>query len=389
MRVLLGEVARGRRELERRLVIHRLADEEIQELRPLEPPVAEQLRVERAHHDRRHIHILPQPLDLRGARAHEVPRVRIDGAERPVAMVEFLVRAAPGDAVIFQPREAPHAVRRQEVAEVFRREIEADVAVEIAIGRVARVALLRAPDLPAGVPVAPKRRRTRRGESGRVDRVTRPRIPKHDPVRIDHEPAQVRLREHPVEAGGVGAFRQPDAARVAAEGRAVVVPRDEDLRAHRLGELLHERQKAVRRRAGDDLEHAAILQRGECGDHVAMPALHVVAPALEQPVVVEARRLLQLALPRRALHLAPCQLDRALQIPLVAPVQQRVAQHVAERRRERHRELEGHPVIRQPVQHLEQRDVGFGDRLEEPVLLKELLILRVPHVGEMRVEDEG
>ena len=41
------------------------------------------------------------------------------------------------------------------------------------------------------------------------------------------------------------------------------------------------------------------------------------------------------------------------------------------------------------VQELQQRHVGFRDGLEQPVLLQELLVLRVPDKRQVRVEDEG
>ncbi len=51
--------------------------------------------------------------------------------------------------------------------------------------------------------------------------------------------------------------------------------------------------------------------------------------------------------------------------------------------------LNGTPVRREPVEHFEQRQVRFRDRLEEPVLLEKFLVLRMPHVGEVRMQDQG
>jgi len=82
------------------------------------------------------------------------------------------------------------------------------------------------------------------------------------------------------------------------------------------------------------------------------------------------------------------ELDQALQLPEVAALEERVREHRAERRRQRHREAEVDAVVEQPVHHVDERDVGLGDRLVEPVLLEEVLVLRMPDEGEVRVEDQ-
>ena len=48
----------------------------------------------------------------------------------------------------------------------------------------------------------------------------------------------------------------------------------------------------------------------------------------------------------------------------------------------------GTPSSHEPVEDLEQRDVGLGDRLEEPVLLEEVVVLGMAHEGQVRVQDE-
>ena len=69
------------------------------------------------------------------------------------------------------------------------------------------------------------------------------------------------------------------------------------------------------------------------------------------------------------------QVQRAFQIPGGSFLEEGIPQHVAERRGERHRELEGHPVLHHPVQHIEQRQVGLGDGLVEPVFFEEVFVL--------------
>ena len=73
----------------------------------------------------------------------------------------------------------------------------------------------------------------------------------------------------------------------------------------------------------------------------------------------------------------------------VAAAQQLVLQHRAERRRDRHRQLERHAIAQQPLHHRDERDVGFGDRFEEPVFLEELVVLRMAHERQVRVKNRA
>ena len=162
--------------------------------------MAEQLRIEWADDDRGHVHVAPQVLDLRGARPHEMPGMMVRRPQRPAAVVELLIRRATGNSVVFDTGEFPRAVARQGVGQMLARKIEADVAVEVPIRRIARITFFRAPDLAARFAIASKRR----GAAGRKDRsvngVARTRAAKHQAVRIEHEPAQFRLLQDGIEA---------------------------------------------------------------------------------------------------------------------------------------------------------------------------------------------
>ena len=72
------------------------------------------------------------------------------------------------------------------------------------------------------------------------------------------------------------------------------------------------------------------------------------------------------------------QFNQPLQMPLVTVLQQRIQQHRAQRRRKRQRQARLHAVAQPAVHHLNQRNVGFGDGLEEPVFLQEFFVLRMP-----------
>src|SRR4029077_12239725 len=75
-------------------------------------------------------------------------------------------------------------------------------------------------------------------------------------------------------------------------------------------------------------------------------------------------------------------------MPDVPLAQKFVLQHRAQRWGERHRELERNALIREPLNHLQQRNESFVDRLEELVFLQEVLVLRMPNERQVRVKNE-
>ncbi len=190
-------------------------------------------------------------------------RVAGGGLQRRAAVVNLLVAGSAGDAVILQAGEPARFRRRQVRPDVIEIEVEADVAVKIAVARVAGVTLVLAPDLPGGIVVAAEG-----GDAvGRVNRregaVTRARARVQHAVGVENEPADVGLLQKRLDAGGVGAFRQPDAARVAAKAAPVMVARGQNLRADGRRMVRQQRQQPVRGGGGDDFN--PVLRPEICG----------------------------------------------------------------------------------------------------------------------------
>src|SRR5207248_2481545 len=153
----------------------------------------------------------------------EITGVFVRGAQRGAPVVGFLRARAAGDAMILDAGKTAMFGRRQIRPHVIEIEVEADVAVEIAITRVAGISFVPAPDLFGGIELATERGDAVRREDGREHAVARPRPRVQHTVRVRDEPADVRLLQNSFHAGGVGAFRQPDAARIATETTAIMI----------------------------------------------------------------------------------------------------------------------------------------------------------------------
>jgi hypothetical protein len=216
---------------------------------------------------------------------------------------------------------------------------------------------------------------------------SRARAGVQQPVGVHDEPADVRLLQDGLDALDVGAFREPDAARIAAEAAPVVVTRGEDLRADG-GRVVQQRQQRVRGGGGDDFEAALLLKLAERADEVAAVG-EVSGAQAREPVVIHPRELAELAVPVRAVDFLVGQFQQAFKMPHVAVLQERVQQHRAERGRERERQARLHALREPAFHHLHQREVSLRDRLEQPRLLQKAVVLRVPHKGQVRMEHES
>src|SRR5262249_45389045 len=142
--------------------------------------------------------------------------------------------------------------------EVLVVEVEADVAVEVAVVVVAGVALDGAPDLLGRFGVARQDGDSAPGtDDGGVDPVARTRLGEQHAVGVGEEVADAPVLEQIIAALDVAALRQPDAARPAAEVPLELAGPDLDLGAGGVA-VDRERQKAVRRAAGDQLQLARV-----------------------------------------------------------------------------------------------------------------------------------
>ena len=76
--------------------------------------------------------------------------------------------------------------------------------------------------------------------------------------------------------------------------------------------------------------------------------------------------------------------------PALAPLhEKRVLHHREERRGEGQGETKPDPVAGQVIHHPQKRKVGLYDRLVEPVLLEEVLVLGVPYERQMGVKNRA
>jgi hypothetical protein len=88
----------------------------------------------------------------------------------------------------------------------------------------------------------------------------------------------------------------------------------------------------------------------------------------------------------RALDLTVCEVHQPVEVAVVAAHEQVVLHHRQQGRRQRHGEAVVDAVLQQPVENADDRDVGLGQGLEEPVLLEELRVLGMADVGEVGVQ---
>src|SRR5688572_10000531 len=100
--------------------------------------------------------------------------------------------------------------------------------------RVPRISFIAAPHLLGRVKITAESGDSIRSEDRREGTVARLRMGIKDAVGFRDEPANVRFLKDCFNISDVGAFRQPNAFRVATKTGAIMIARDENLRADRL-----------------------------------------------------------------------------------------------------------------------------------------------------------
>ena len=132
---------------------------------------------------------------------------------------------------------------------------------------------------------------------------------------------------------------------------------------------------------------ACVLKLLEGGDEVAV----VMPPRLARLaefVVIHPREIAERAVPVRAMDFLFRQVNQAVEMPRVTLAQQRVAAASRKAWARAKREARFQLVALPAVEHLDQRQVGFGDALEQPAFFEKFFVLRMPHKRQVRVQDE-
>ena len=194
---------------------------------------------------------------------------------------------------------------------------------------------------------------------------------------IGEEVLDTRFLEVLVDAGVVAALGQPDAAGTAAEMLLVGLGGDHDLGADGLRGDAHQGQEAVGGGAGHDLEHAQVLELLEGRDQVALVLVDEGVTGLPEEIQVVAGEVVEMTIEAGPLDLLGRQLDQLVEVVDVAALEQGIREHRDQGRGHGHRDAEVDAVGDQAVIDVDERDVGLGDRLVEPILLEEVRVLRV------------
>ena len=208
-------------------------------------------------------------------------------------------------------------------------------------------------------------------------------------VCVDEGVADALLCEILVHAREVPALRQPYARGRAAQRVPVALDRQTYLGANGRRELLHQRKVTVRGAAGDEVQLPRIAERAEGLNEVQAVLLSEDPAAVGEEVTVHLRQRPQPGILAVPLDLTLGEFDQTRDVVDVSLLEQRILQHRDEWRRERQRQAEVDAVVRQPLERADKRDVRLGDRLEEPVFLKEALVLGVPDVRQMCMQNEA
>ncbi len=330
-----------------------------------------------------------QPLGLVQPVAYELLGVLLALFQGRFALVGGLLPLRRGDGPVLDARMGAQASVVQEGPQVLQRQLEADVPVELPVDRVARIALLGGPDRARGVRVAPEDRHFVRAGHRGVHPVARAPVGVQQAVRLQEGVVQVLLAQELLHPRIVAALREPEAPRVVPEVPDVGAHRHRHLGAHRVRNQAHGGQEAVAGAGGDQLQVAALHQAGQRRQEVApILALEGLAAGAET-LQVHAGQLGKPGVAPGAFDLALGQLQQAFQVGEVAGLQQRVAQHLRQAGGNRQGQAERHPVALQPLEDRQQRQVGLGNGLVEPVLLQEALGFRMAHERQVGVQHQG
>ncbi len=336
------------------------------------------------------VHRAGQPFHLFLAIEHEVAGMLGSLVQGSLRIVGLLLVGPAGNLEILDAQVAADAGLVQVGAQVFVIQIEADVAVKLAVLVIAGIAFDGAPDLLGGLGVAGQDGDAALGTNeGSVDAELGTRLGKQDPVRVREKVADARIAQQLVDSRRVAALGQPDALRPFAEVPLELAATDLDLGMDRVPVDGHEREEAVRRSAGDDFELAGLEETAETVDDVVAVLIdeHLACP--QEAAVVHVGQVIELRLPAGALNLLAGQGDEVVDVADIAVLQKRVGQHGGQGWGDGHGQAPVGAVALQAVESFQKRNVRLGNGFVEPVFFEKIVVFGMADKGQMGVQDQA
>ena len=252
---------------------------------------------------------------------------------------------------------------------------------------ITRVALVRRPDRQGGGTVPGEEGHPGRRTDRRVHPVAGARQAVQEAMGIQHGITQAAGQQLLVEALVIGTLRQPDAEGPLAEQSLMLPNGGQELGLNRFGRLAQQRQIPVGGGAGEQVEHAGLLEQAEAKQQVSGPGGPTSARVFQLfGQGLRSRRMLRLLLGRRN----PGQQGE----PLLQPGRKLMVQiNVAQQRQQGGGEAEAEPwplvwIDLAALQQAQQGQIALQQGLKVPVLLQGPW-LAAADVGEMGMEDEG
>src|SRR5215472_5119637 len=119
---------------------------------------------------------------------------------------------------------------------------------------------------------------------------------------IREEIAQPGIAKHLVHIGSITAFGEPNALRPTAKMPLELAAALLDLGVYGIAVDRHQRQKAVRRAAGDDLQLADLKEATKAVDKVVAVLLHEHIACPREAMVIHVGEMMEFRLPARSLN---------------------------------------------------------------------------------------
>jgi hypothetical protein len=163
-------------------------------------------------------------------------------------------------------------------------------------------------------------------------------------MRVQDSPAQIGILEYFAHRRHVSTLGQPDPDWIAPKAFAIFIAPYENLRLHRLGTKLHQREKSMGGCAGDDLEEAIFLKLGKRPHNIPSNLIEVEVARGKEPLEIEMRQLIERGVIRCSFHFSAGKLDDTVEVALCAMLEKRVPQHGTKRRSHRQSDSDGNAL---------------------------------------------